>query len=238
MTGFQIFLTVIFSIIALFVIILSIPLKVALGYDDKISLDIRYLFVKLKILPTDPNKPKKEKAPKEKKPEEPKKEEAPKEKKPNPIVEMAKANGFDGMMEVLGNLGNVLKIFGGKLLRSIVFNKADINITVGTGDAASTALKYGKTCQKIYPIMGFLCSNNVVKHHNINISADFLANDTKGNFYFEMNICLRKIINSAIGLVVRLIFDVVLKFLKNGKKKKSPQTENTQNVNNTASAVK
>lgn len=238
MTGFQIFLTVIFSIIALFVIILSIPLKVALGYDDKISLDIRYLFVKLKILPTDPNKPKKEKAPKEKKPEEPKKEEAPKEKKPNPIVEMAKANGFDGMMEVLGNLGNVLKIFGGKLLRSIVFNKADINITVGTGDAASTAMKYGKTCQKIYPIMGFLCSNNVVKHHNINISADFLANDTKGNFYFEMNICLRKIINSAIGLVVRLIFDVVLKFLKNGKKKKSPQTENTQNVNNTASAVK
>ena len=238
MTGFQIFLTVIFSIIALFVIILSIPLKVALGYDDKISLDIRYLFVKLKILPTDPNKPKKEKAPKEKKPEEPKKEEAPKEKKPNPIVEMAKANGFDGMMEVLGNLGNVLKIFGGKLLRSIVFNKADINITVGTGDAASTALKYGKTCQKIYPIMGFLCSNNVVKHHNINISADFLANDTKGNFYFEMNICLRKIINSAIGLVVRLIFNVVLKFLKNGKKKKSPQTENTQNVNNTASAVK
>lgn len=238
MTGFQIFLTVIFSIIALFVIILSIPLKVALGYDDKISLDIRYLFVKLKILPTDPNKPKKEKAPKEKKPEEPKKEEAPKEKKPNPIVEMAKANGFDGMMEVLGNLGNVLKIFGGKLLRSIVFNKADINITVGTGDAASTALKYGKTCQKIYPIMGFLCSNNVVKHHNINVSADFLANDTKGNFYFEMNICLRKIINSAIGLVVRLIFDVVLKFLKNGKKKKAPQTENTQNVNNTASAVK
>ena len=238
MTGFQIFLTVIFSIIALFVIILSIPLKVALGYDDKISLDIRYLFVKLKILPTDPNKPKKEKAPKEKKPEEPKKEEAPKEKKPNPIVEMAKANGFDGMMEVLGNLGNVLKIFGGKLLRSIVFNKADINITVGTGDAASTALKYGKTCQKIYPIMGFLCSNNIVKHHNINVSADFLANDTKVNFYFEMNICLRKIINSAIGLVVRLIFDVVLKFLKNGKKKKSPQTENTQNVNNTASAVK
>ncbi len=238
MTGFQIFLTVIFSIIALIVIILSIPLKVALGYDDKISLDIRYLFVKLKILPTDPNKPKKEKAPKEKKPEEPKKEEVPKEKKPNPIIEMAKANGFDGMMEILGNLGNVLKIFGGKLLRSIVFNKTDINITVGTGDAASTALKYGKTCQKIYPIMGFLCSNNVVKHHNINISADFLANDTKGNFYFEMNICLRKIINSAIGLVVRLIFDVVLKFLKNGKKKKSPQTENTQNVNNTASAVK
>ena len=240
MTGFQIFLTVIFSVIALFIIILSIPLNVNLGYDDKISLDIKYLFIKLKILPTDPNKPKKEKKPKEKKPEEPKKEEPQKEKvkKPNPILEMVKSNGFDGMMEVLGNLGNVLKVFGGKLLRSIVFNKAVVNITVGTGDAASTAIRYGKICQKVYPVMGFLCNNNVVKHHDINISADFLANDTKGNFYFEMNICLRKIINSAIGLVIRLIFDVALKFLKNGKKKKAPQTENSDNVNNTASAVK
>ena len=240
MTGFQIFLTVIFSTVALFVVILSIPLKVNLGYKDKISLSVRYLFIKLNILPTDPNKPKKEKKPKEQKPEEPKKEEEtnPKEKKPNPILEMVKANGFDGMMEVLGNLGNVLKIFGGKLLRSIVFNKANIDITVGTGDAASTAIKYGKICQKVYPVMGSLCNNNVVKHHDINIEADFLANDTKGEFYFEMNICLRKIINSAIGLVVRLIFDVVLKFLKNGKKKKEPQDQNTNDANNTAPAVR
>lgn len=239
MTGFQIFLTVIFSIIALFVVILSIPLKVNLGYNDKISLSIKYLFIKLNILPTDPNKPKKEKKPKEeKKPKPEKTNEAPKEKKPNPILEMVKANGFDGMMEVLGNLGNVLKIFGGKLLRSIVFDKADINISVGTGDAASTAIKYGKICQKVYPVMGFLCNNNVVKHHDINIEADFLANETKGDFYFEMNICLRKIINSAIGLVVRLIFDVVLKFLKNGKKKNETLQQSENKVNNTASAVK
>ena len=239
MTGFQIFLTVIFSIVALFVVILSIPLKIDLGYKDKISLSVRYLFIKLNVLPTDPNKPKKEKKPKEPKPEEPKKEEtAPKEKKPNPILEMVKANGFDGMMEVLGNLGNVLKIFGGKLLRSIVFNKAEISISVGTGDAASTAIKYGKICQKVYPVMGFLCSNNVVEHRDINIEADFLANDTKGEFYFEMNICLRKIINSAIGLVVRLIFDVVLKFLKNGKKKNEPRNQYTNDTSNAATAVK
>ena len=239
MTGFQIFLTVIFSIIALIVIILSIPLKVNLGYSDKISLSIKYLFIKLNILPTDPNKPKKEKKPKEEKPEEPKKEEEPpKEKKPNPILEMVKANGFDGMMEVLGNLGNVLKIFGGKLLKSIVFNEAYVYISVGTGDAASTAIKYGKTCQKIYPVIGFLCSNNVVRHHDINVEADFLANKSEGEFYFEMNICLRKIINSAIGLVIRLIFDVVLKFLKNGKAKKDPQTDTQKSTNDTAKAVK
>lgn len=237
MTGFQIFLTVIFSIVALFVIVLSIPLKVSVGYDGKISLSIKYLFIKLNILPTDPNKPKKEKKPKEEKKEEPKPEdEKPKEKKPNPIMDMVKANGFDGMMEILGNLGNIFKIFGGKLLRSVVINDAYIFIIVGTGDAASTAIKYGKTCQKVYPLMGFLCNNNVVKHHDINVEADFLANKTEGEFFFEMNICLRKIINSAIGLVVRLVFDVVLKFLLGSKKKKSTETKSDE-VNNTADAV-
>lgn len=236
MTGFQIFLTVVVSIIALIIIVLSIPLKVSLGYDDKISLSIKYLFVKLNLLPTDPDKPKKEKKPKEEKKDEPPKEEAPKEKKPNPIMDMVKANGFDGMMEILGNLGRILKIFGGKLLKSVVFDEAYINISVGTGDAASTAIKYGKTCQKVYPLMGFLCNNNVVRHYDVNVDADFLSNNTEGEFFFEMNICLRKIINSAIGLVLRLIFGVVLKFLKGGKVKKD-DTAKTNDVNNTASAV-
>ena len=231
------FLTVIFCIVAFFVLVLSIPLKVSIGYDDKIILSVKYLFIKLNILPTDPNKPKKEKKPKEEKPKEEKpKDDTPKEKKPNHILDMVKANGFDGMMEILGNLGNIFKIFGGKLFRSIVINDAYIYISVGTGDAASTAIKYGKTCQKVYPLMGFLCHNNVVKKHDINVEADFLANKTEGEFFFEMNICLRKIINSAIGLVVRLIFGVVLKFFQGGKKKKT-DTNKPNDANNTAEAV-
>ncbi len=239
MTGFLIFLAVIFGIAALFTSVLSVPLKVTLGYDDKIHLSIKYMFVNLKILPVDPNKPKKEKKPKEKKEKEPAKEpEAPKEKKPNPILDMVKANGFDGMMDVLGNLGRILKKFGGNLFKSVVFDQAYINITVGTGDAASTAIKYGKTCQKVYPFMGFICNNNVVKNHDINVEADFLANKTEGEFLFEMHVCLRKIVNSGIGLVVRLIFGVVLKFLKGGKVKKDKTTASkTNDVNNTASAV-
>ena len=79
MTGFQIFLSVIFGIIALFVLILSIPLKISIGYDDKIHLSVKYLFIKLDILPSGP---KKKKAPKKEKSEKPKKEPAEKQEKP------------------------------------------------------------------------------------------------------------------------------------------------------------
>ena len=225
MSGFQIFLCILAGIIGFFILILSIPVHVSVGYDDKIRLSVRYLFIKLNILPAGEKKAKPEKDKKPEK-EKPPKEEKPKakEKKPNPILEMVKANGHDGMMLVIQNLGRVFSTFGGKLLKSVVFDEIVLHICVGTGDSAATAIKYGKTCQKVYPIFGFICSNNLVKRYDIDVHPDFLANKTESEFYTDFHICIRKIINAAIGLVVRLIFKVVLKFLS-GAKKNKPQSE-------------
>lgn len=236
MTGFQIFLCIILGIIGLIVLILSIPVKVSLAFDDKIHLTVKYLFIKLNILPVDPNKPKKPAKPKkepEKKAEEEMKDEAPKEKKPNPILEMVKANGYDGMMLVIKNLGRVLGIYGGKLFKSVVFDEIDLYISVGTGDAASTAIKYGETCQKVYPVLGFICSNNIVKKYDILVEPDFLANKTENELFIDLSITIRKIINATIGMVFRLIFNVVIKFILGAKKGK----ENSQS-DNKASAIK
>ena len=214
------FLYILLGITAFFVIILSIPFHITVGYDDKIHLSIRYLFIKLDLLPVK-SKPKKEKAPKEEKPKEekPPKDDTPKEKKPNPLLEMVKANGYDGMMAVLSNLVRILKIYGGKIFKSVVFDEIYLYISVATGDAASTAIKYGQTCQKVYPLMGFICSNNIVKKYDIDVDTDFLANKTQGEFLFDMHLCIRKIINASIAMVIRLIFGVVITFIKGGKKK-------------------
>ena len=242
MTGFQIFLCVILGIIGLIVLLLSIPIKVSLSFDNKIHLSVKYLFVKLDILPVGPKKPKKPAKPKkEPKPEPEKKEEdeAPKEKKPNPILEMVKANGYDGMMLVIKNLGRVLGMYGGKLFKSIVFDEIDVYISVGTGDAASTAIKYGETCQKVYPVLGFICSNNIVKKYDIMVEPDFLANKTENELFIDLNVTIRKIINATIAMVFRLIFKVGLKFIlgaKNGKENaQSKDTASAKTAENTNS---
>lgn len=228
-TGFQIFLCVLFGIIAFFVLVLSVPVKISLAFDNKIHLTVKYLFLKINILPTGP---KKEKAPKPKKEPKPKpekpKDETPKEKKPNPILEMVKANGYDGMMLVIKNLGSVLATYGGKIFKSIVFDEIDVYICVGTGDAAATAIKYGETCQKVYPVFGFICSNNLVKKYDILVEPDFLANKTENELYIDMSLTIRKIINATIAMVFRLIFKVGLKFITGAKKGK----ENNQTQNN------
>lgn len=226
MTGFQIFLCVLIGIALFFVLVLSIPVRVFISYDDKIRLSIKYLFIKLDILPVGPKKAKKEKVQKkEEKPEKSENDNTPKEKKPNPIIEMVKANGHDGMMTVISNLGKVLGTYGGKLFKSIIFNRLDLNISVGTGDAASTAIKYGETCQKVFPVMGFICSNNIVRKYNIYVEPDFLTNKTEGSFYCDMKICVRKIINSTVGMVVRLIFKVLVKFITGAKKNNKENEE-------------
>lgn len=213
------------GIIAFFVLILSIPIKVSLAFDNKIHLSVKYLFIKLDILPAGPKKEKAPKPEKEPKPEPEKpKEEAPKEKKPNPILEMVKANGYDGMMLVIKNLGRVLGIYGGKLFKSVVFDEIDVYISVGTGDAASTAIKYGETCQKVYPVLGFICSNNIVKKYDILVEPDFLANKTENELFIDFSVTVRKIINATIAMVFRLIFSVALKFILGAKKGK----ENTE----------
>ena len=51
MTGFQIFLLVLACIIFFFWLILSIPVHVSFSYEDKLYLSIRYLFIKIGILP-------------------------------------------------------------------------------------------------------------------------------------------------------------------------------------------
>lgn len=236
MNGFQIFLCVLAGIIGFFVLILSVPIHISVGYDNKVRLSVRYLFIKLNLLPAGEkkqkkNKPKKEKTPKKEEPE--KKKDENKEKKPNPILGMVKANGYDGMMLVIQNLGKVMATYGGKLFKSVVFDEIVLHICVGTGDSAATAIKYGKTCQKVYPVFGFICSNNLVRRYDIDVHPDFLANKTEGEFYTDFHICIRKIINSSIGMVFRLLFKVVFTFLKGAKKNKNATEHKNLNNNKT-----
>ncbi len=230
MNGFEIFLCVIAGIILLIVGILSIPVHVSFTYTDKIYLTVRYLFLKFDILPLGPKKEKKKKEtkPTEEKPAEEKpKEEASKEKKPNPILEMVKANGYDGMMEIIQKLGQVLGKYGKKLLKSIIFDEIELYISVGSGDASQTAINYGKTCQKVYPVFGFICNNNKVKKYDINVEPDFLANYSEGEMYMSFHLVVRKILNATIAMAVRLVFKVALTFFKGAKKNKSSaQTSN------------
>lgn len=209
------------GIIAFFVAVLSIPLYLELEYNDYLNLKVRWLFVKFNVLPFEEKekKPKKEEAPKEEKPKEEKpKEDKPKKEGENPIIAMVKAQGYDGMMQLIGNLGRALGSMFKRIFKAFTIENFDIDITVGKGDAARTALEYGETCRKVFPVCGLVCSTMKVKTYSVNVEPDFLANHNTGTFYANVYLTPRKLINAILILVFDLIFKVVLKFLLNNKK--------------------
>ena len=227
-------LYIILGIIAFFVILLSVHFHVRIEYTDYIYVSVRWLFVKLNILPLKEKakKPEKEK-PEEEKKEEPEEEEEkaeeenPEKKGENPIITTIKNMGYDGVMEILSNLGKALSGMFKRIFKAFAIQNFDIDITVGKGDAAATAIEYGKTCRKVYPVCGLITSTMKVKTYNVNVAPDFLANHNTGEFVLDFYLVPRKLINAFIIVGFELVFKVVLKFLLSGNKKKDIKENET-----------
>lgn len=226
LTALYIFL----GIIAFFVLILSIRITVNGEFFEEFRLSIKWLFIKIDILPAKKkDKPKKEKAPKEKKEKEPKAEtteEVVEEKGENIFLKFYHNQGFDGVIQLINNVGKAL----GKLMHSfkkhIVLRELYLWMTVTGGcDAAETALEYGRICQKVFPALSFICSNLTVKKYDVEIEPDFLGQKNTAQFAFSVSVRPIFILNALIVLVFRLLVNVALKFLM-GIKDKSKNNEN------------
>lgn len=226
MIGLYIFL----GIIGFIILVLSIRITINGEFFDEFKLNVKWLFLKIDIFPAKKkDKPKKEKAPKEKKEkpaDEKVTEETPTEKKENIFVKFYNNQGFDGVIQLINNVGKAL----GKLMHSfkkhIVLRELYLWMTVTGGcDAAETALEYGHVCQKVFPAMSFICTNLTVKKYDVEIEPDFLGNKNKAEFAFSVSVRPIFILNALIVLVFRLLIKVVLKFLM-GIKDKSKNNEN------------
>ena len=226
------FLYVLIGIILFFVLLLSIRITINAEYFDEFKLSLSWLFIKINILPSEnKDKPKKEKKPKDEKPkEEPSPEtepEDPKEKKDNIFVTFYNNQGFDGVVQLINNAASSLGKMFSSFKKHLVIRELYLFMTVtGNCDAAETAMNYGETCQKVFPAMGFICSNLPVKKYDVEIEPDFLG--LKNSAQFAVSIHIRPIffLNAIIVLVFRLLFKVVLKFLKGIKNKSKNQNIN------------
>ena len=232
MTGLIIFL----SIVLFFVILLSIRITISGEFFDEFKLSVSWLFIKIPILPKKKKdavkkekKPKKEKAPKEEKVEkepELESEEQPKEKE-NIFVRFYNNQGYEGVLQLINNVVASLGKMFNSFRKHIVIRELFLFLTVTGGcDAAETAIKYGETCQKVFPAMSFICTKLPVKKYDVEIEPDFLGTKNSAQFAFSVHIRPIFFINAVFVLVFRLIFKVALKFLM-GIKKKS----NKENIN-------
>lgn len=229
-------LYVILGIIAFFVIILSVKVKVTVHYEDDIALSVGWLFLKFNILPQKEKteKPKKEKKKKEKK-EKPKDEsevvpEPKKKKQDNMFVRFYRNRGVSGVVQLLKDAANAIGGMFGRIGRAFLFEELFISLTVGAGDSAETAIKYGKVCAGAFPAMGLLVNKMRIRKYNLEINPDFIYGKTEARLHTKISFRPISFINAVIIVAFELLFKVVIKLLKHSKAPK-PNVEK-QIINN------
>ncbi len=217
-------LYIILGIIAFFVILLSIKIAVTVHYEDDVAVSVKWLFIKINILPKEEKAEKKEKPKKEKK----KKEEKPKEeseviKEPkkkkgdNMFVRFYKNRGVSGVVQLLKDAVAALGGMFGRIGRAFLFEELYVSLNVGGKDSADTAIKYGEVCSAAFPAMGLFVNKARVKKYNIEIVPDFIFNKTEARLHTKISLRPIKLINAVFVLVFELLFKVVFKLLKHSK---------------------
>lgn len=142
--------------------------------------------------------------------------------------------GYDGLEKMLRDLGRSLSGFFGKLYKTLTIDELYIKMVTVGSDAADTAVKHGKLCAGLYPILGKLISTCKVKKYDFDITPDFLAPKSTASAFVRLHIRPIKVTNAAVVLVLQLVFKILFKILfakkKSDNSKKTPRTVKTEAV--------
>ena len=205
-------LYIILGILLLLFLIMLIKVEVFAHYENEITLSVKVLFIKKTLVPTPPKKEKKKKEKKkkpEKKPPEKKKETGEEDKKEKKLNYLQKIKEKKGLTGLLSLITGAARIAGGAmkgLFSHIVIKKMDMGIALCSGDAASTAVNYGRLCSIVYPAVNVIVAATVCKSYNVTLEPVF-DDDKETEFYADVHAHLRIIfaVAEAIKAGVRLL---------------------------------
>ena len=215
----MVFLYIILGILLLIFLISLIRVQVFALYSQDLTLTLKILFFKIKILPQPEEKKEKEKKPKkekkekkkkkeEEKPEKDKKEE---KKKPSLIAELKDKHGVTGLIELFRSAANIATGMLKGIISHVVFERLDVGIMLSGEDAASVALTYGKVCSALYPAINILASATVCRDYNICIEPVFDP-EKPTEVYADVHVYLRIIF--VLGAALKAGFRFLFLFLK------------------------
>lgn len=173
---------ILISILALLLVVtlaLFLPVTVFFSFDKKVVLRVYYCGIS--VFSTAKKKKKKpDKSDEESRPQKKEKKSDTKKDKPNFFKKIYDKLGFVDTVHYFAGLLKLVLLKLGWVLKRLKIRKFRLSLTVGTSDAAQTAIQYGRICSAVYPVLSMLFSIADCKAKKADISADF--NHSSSNF--------------------------------------------------------
>ncbi len=150
-----------------------------------------------------------------------------KKPKKHSLFERAKPHGIAQwkalVADALASLAPPLRF----LLRHIYLRKLYVGITVGTKDAAKTAILYGAVCSAIYRTLGKLQCHITVKPKAIRIRSDFLNPFCTAQCSGELWISPMTILGLCFGIVIPFLWRTLRRIRRQEKQKQQEEAESS-----------
>ena len=198
-----IFLCILGGLLLLLFLALLVPVEVSAGFREELTLELRCLFLRIPLLPGEPEEPG---APA------PEPEDVPPEKKAKKdkpgILDRVKAarrrEGLAGFLEALGELLKLVFGFTGGVLKGLRLKRFQLYLCVsGDQDAAAGAVLYGRIAAGVYPACGELFSLLPCKDKGVTIDLDYGAPAHKIDFSATLSIRPIVIVAQALKLLFK-----------------------------------
>lgn len=204
-------LLVIGALLLLLFLLLLLPLSLRLSFDGELDVRIRYIGIPVYRYPKSERKQKKEAAKSGKKKEGKQKAEKSGKAKPQmaQLSAILKEEGPAAVAAYLSKLARLTATGVRRILAAVRVDRLLAELVVATGDAAETALQYGKLCGVVYPAEAALEGIVRVRRREVTLRPDFLLE--KGSV---------KLLLRAHAMPLRLLIEVpryILALLKLGQ---------------------
>lgn len=157
----MIVLYILLALLGLILLLLLIPVQVGLEYRDELLVWLRYGFIKMTLYSSEQEKKEKKKKP-SKKAKAKKSRKAIHEKKASfsdRLSEIFRDLKEDGVSEAMKEAQTLVHLAGQmvkRLRRMLTVDRLYLSVTVATGEADTTAIRYGQACAVLYPAQAAL----------------------------------------------------------------------------------
>lgn len=204
-------LIIIFSILLFLFLVSLINVKVFAEYNNKPTVTLKILFIKINLIKEKKKKKRKKKTSAEPKKQNKSKKDKQKPKKENKATSLLKKQGVSGLLDILKRLLSIAKGTLKNFFKYFIIHNFDVKISLGGDDPSEIATDYGSVCAVVYPVMGRLYNTLNMEDYTADVVCDF-ADNSKSNAYAYLYGSIRVIF--ILKIAVNALFKLIKTYLK------------------------
>ena len=228
----KILLWVILAVLLLLAAAMLIPLRVTVKYTDSIELVLKFLFIKIPLVPREEKSKNKEKSKIRKKKKTLNKTEATSKKRENgsqtegstekateektdgddekgskisQLKDLYKQHGLSGLINIFRELARLAGDTLKPLFKRVRLNRLDLDVCVAKDNAADTAVHFGYVCSAVYPALSVLLNVIQFEDYSVNIKPDFDKKESEIMLDAEISVMTCFAVYALIYALIRFI---------------------------------